>query len=172
MTSLYPIMTSHHSDFYSKMYINTYKQTDPLFTCIFCIFCTQIKFISLMFCAKMCFHPCWISAFIIRALDKRGTSRSWLNSRCILLHHLMFQHNNARSHVTRICTQFLEAENVPVLPWSAYSPDVSPIEHVWDALDRRVRQCSSSRQYPVTSHSHWRGVGQHSTGHNQQPDQL
>ena len=27
-------------------------------------------------------------------------------------------------------------------------------------------------QHPATSHSHWRGVDQHSTGHNQQPDQL
>ena len=54
--------------------------------------------------------------------------------------HLIFQHDDARSHVTRICTPFLEAENVPVLPWPAYSPDMSPIEHVWDALDRRVRQ--------------------------------
>ncbi len=32
--------------------------------------------------------------------------------------------------------------------------------------------CSSSCQYPATSHSHWRGVDQHPTGHNQQPDQL
>ena len=32
--------------------------------------------------------------------------------------------------------------------------------------------CSSSRQYSPTSHSHWRGVVQHSTGHNKQPDQL
>ncbi len=32
--------------------------------------------------------------------------------------------------------------------------------------------CSSSCQYPATLHSHWRGVDQHSTGHNQQPDQL
>ncbi len=32
--------------------------------------------------------------------------------------------------------------------------------------------CSSSCQYPATSHRHWRGVDQHSTGHNQQPDQL
>ena len=46
-------------------------------------------------------------------------------------HHLMFNRDNARPHVARICTQFMEAENVPVLPWPAYSPDMSPIEHVW-----------------------------------------
>ncbi len=80
-------------------------------------------------------------------------------------HHLMLQHDNARPHVARICTQFLEAENIPVLAWPAYSPDMSPIEHVWDALDQRIR-------YPASLHSHWRGVDQHSTGHNQQPDQL
>jgi hypothetical protein len=33
----------------------------------------------------------------------------------ICLHHHMFQHDNAQPHVTRICTEFLEAENVPVL---------------------------------------------------------
>uniref|UniRef100_A0A8C6PLV7 Tc1-like transposase DDE domain-containing protein n=1 Tax=Nothobranchius furzeri TaxID=105023 RepID=A0A8C6PLV7_NOTFU len=55
-------------------------------------------------------------------------------------HHLMFQQDNARPHVARICTQFLEAENVPVLAWPAYSPDMSPVEHVWDVLDRRIRQ--------------------------------
>jgi hypothetical protein len=52
----------------------------------------------------------------------------------------MFQHDNAQPHVKRICTQFLEAENVPVLPWPARTPDMSPIDHVWDALDQRVRQ--------------------------------
>ncbi|KAG5846187.1 hypothetical protein ANANG_G00147140, partial [Anguilla anguilla] len=29
----------------------------------------------------------------------------------------------------------------PLLPWPTYSPDMSPIEHVWHALDRRIRQC-------------------------------
>ena len=82
----------------------------------------------------------------------------------------MFQHDNAWPHVARICTQFLEAENIPVVLWPAYSPDMLPIEHVWNALDRRARQRSSSRQYPATSHSHLRGVRQNSTGHNQQPD--
>jgi transposase len=53
----------------------------------------------------------------------------------------MFKHDNALPHVTRICTQFLEAENVPVPPWPAYSPEMSHIEHVWGALNRHVRQC-------------------------------
>ncbi len=60
-------------------------------------------------------------------------------------HHLMLQHDNARPHVARICSQFLEAENIPVLAWPAYSPDMSPIEHVWDALERHIRQ-----RVPVT----------------------
>ncbi len=51
-------------------------------------------------------------------------------------HHLMLQHDNAWPNVARICTQFLEAENIPVLAWPADSPDMSPIEHVWDALDQ------------------------------------
>ncbi len=33
-----------------------------------------------------------------------------------------------------------EAENIPVLAWPAYLPDMSPIGHVWDALDQRTRQ--------------------------------
>ncbi len=56
-------------------------------------------------------------------------------------HQLMLQHDNARPHVARICTQFLKAENFLVLEWPAYSLDMSPIEHVWDALDRRIQQC-------------------------------
>ncbi len=56
-------------------------------------------------------------------------------------HHLMLQHDNPQPHVARICTQFLEAVNIPVLAWPAYTPDMAPIEHVWDALDRRIRQC-------------------------------
>uniref|UniRef100_A0AAR2LGM7 Tc1-like transposase DDE domain-containing protein n=1 Tax=Pygocentrus nattereri TaxID=42514 RepID=A0AAR2LGM7_PYGNA len=54
----------------------------------------------------------------------------------------LFLQDNAntimRPHVARICTQFLEAENIPVLACPAHSPDMSPIEHVWDAPDRRI----------------------------------
>ena len=58
----------------------------------------------------------------------------------IRLHGGTFQQDNARPHVARICMQLLEAEDVQVLQWPAYSPDMSPIEHIWDVLDRCVRQ--------------------------------
>ncbi len=32
-------------------------------------------------------------------------------------HHIMLQHDNARPHVARIWTQFLEAEKIPFLAW-------------------------------------------------------
>ncbi len=54
--------------------------------------------------------------------------------------HCWAIHPQPSPHVARICTQFLEAENISVLEWPAYSPDLSPIEHVWDALDRHIRQ--------------------------------
>ncbi len=75
-------------------------------------------------------------------------------------HHLMLQHDNARPLVARICTQFLEAENIPVLAWPAYSPDKWHVTH-WACLgcsgSAYTTACSSSCQYPATSHSHWRG---------------
>lgn len=46
-------------------------------------------------------------------------------------HPLMLQHDNAWPHAATICTQFLEAENIPVLAWSAYLPDMSTIRMLW-----------------------------------------
>lgn len=54
--------------------------------------------------------------------------------------NLSFQQDNARPHVARICRDFLANNNVQPLDWPPYSPDLSPIEHLWDHLDRQVRQ--------------------------------
>ena len=48
-------------------------------------------------------------------------------------------HDNAKPHVARICRQFLNKNNVNVLPWPAVSQEMNPIEHVWDYLGRKVR---------------------------------
>jgi hypothetical protein len=77
----------------------------------------------------------------------------------ISCHHLMFQHANAQPHVAKICIQFPEAENVPVLPWPAYSPDVPRRVCLVCSGSMCTTACSSSRQYPAALYSHWRGVG-------------
>ena len=51
----------------------------------------------------------------------------------------ILMHDNARPHVARICRQLLDRNNVNVLPWPAVSPDMNPIEHIWDYLGRKVR---------------------------------
>ena len=54
-------------------------------------------------------------------------------------HHLIFQQDNARPHVARVCQDFLANHNINPLDWPPYSPDLSPIEHLWDEMYRRVR---------------------------------
>ena len=54
-------------------------------------------------------------------------------------HDLTFQQDNARPHAALLAQDFLRDNAVRTLPWPAYSPDLSPIEHLWDLIDRRLR---------------------------------
>ena len=48
-------------------------------------------------------------------------------------------HDNAKPHFATICRQFLNRNNFNELPWPVVSPDMNPIEHIWDYLGRKVR---------------------------------
>ncbi|GFX27714.1 transposable element Tc1 transposase [Trichonephila clavipes] len=46
--------------------------------------------------------------------------------------------DNAWLHRTLAVEELLESEDITQMDWPAYFLDLNPIEHVWDALGRRI----------------------------------
>ncbi|GFV80287.1 transposable element Tcb2 transposase [Trichonephila clavipes] len=59
----------------------------------------------------------------------------------------VFMDDNATCHRTLAVQDCLDSEGIQRLVWPARSPDLSPIEKVWDALGRQV----VGRNYPPTN---------------------
>ncbi|GFS55211.1 transposable element Tcb2 transposase [Trichonephila clavipes] len=59
----------------------------------------------------------------------------------------VFMDDNATCHRTLAVQDCLDSEGIQRLVWPARSPDLNPIENVWDALGRQV----AGRNYPPTN---------------------
>ncbi|GFV54294.1 transposable element Tcb2 transposase [Trichonephila clavipes] len=79
------------------------------------------------------------------SIDRGTITAQWYVHEILQLHVLplmqwlpraIFQQDNARPHTSRVSQDCLRT--VTILPWPTKSPDLSPIEHSWDHLGRRV----------------------------------
>ncbi|GFV86109.1 transposable element Tcb1 transposase [Trichonephila clavipes] len=55
----------------------------------------------------------------------------------------IFQQDNARSHVARIVQNFFFNHQIELLPWSARSLDLSPIENMWSMVAQRLTRITA-----------------------------
>ena len=76
----------------------------------------------------------------------------------------IFQQDIARPQMAHVTTNFLATKNVQVLPWPSRSPDFNAIEHIWDELDRRLRQQQrppqTLQELAVCLQDEWRRIPQ------------
>ncbi|GFV77176.1 uncharacterized protein TNCV_444071 [Trichonephila clavipes] len=72
----------------------------------------------------------------------------------------IFQQDNARPHTARVARDFLR--HFQTLPWPAHSPDLSPVEHVWDQLKRQMPSCHSVHDLELAVEDLWAHLPQDS----------
>ncbi|GFT22766.1 transposable element Tcb1 transposase [Trichonephila clavipes] len=70
----------------------------------------------------------------------------------------IFQQDIARLHTARVSQDCLRT--VTNLPWPARSPDLSPIEHIWDHLGRRVGNPTSLNEPEARLQQMWSEMSQ------------
>ncbi|GFV47048.1 transposable element Tcb1 transposase [Trichonephila clavipes] len=69
-----------------------------------------------------------------------------------------FKQDNALPHTARVSQDFLRT--VTTLPWPALSPDLSPIEHIWDHLRRRFCHPTSLNELEAKLQQIWNEMSQ------------
>lgn len=62
----------------------------------------------------------------------------------------VFQHDNDPKHTSKLCANYLKAKEdrgeLKVMKWPPQSPDLNPIELLWDELDRQIRKSNPTSQ--------------------------
>ena len=68
---------------------------------------------------------------------------------------VIFQQDNDPKHTSRVAKDALEDLNLNVMEWPSQSPDLNPIEHMWNHLKTELR--SKSRIF-ATADDLWDGI--------------
>ena len=75
-------------------------------------------------------------------------------------------HDGAPSHTARAIRALLQANRINVLQWPSLSPDLNPIEHIWDVIGQKVRSrvALNIRDLERFVVEEWNGVAQLTLG--------
>lgn len=76
----------------------------------------------------------------------------------------ILMHDNARPHAAAIVNRYLNEVGIQSLDWPPYSPDLNPIEHLWDQLKIRIRARNpvpmTLNQLRFAAHQEWNAIPQ------------
>ena len=74
-------------------------------------------------------------------------------------HQNDYMQDNTLCHKGKVVTEWLGKKKIKVLDWPPQSPDLNPIEYVWDVLLKRVRerrnQPNSLKQLSLALKEEW-----------------
>ena len=66
---------------------------------------------------------------LLQSVNKLGMGAQWI-----------FQHDNDPKHTAGIVTNWLNSNGIQRLKWPPFLPDLTPIEHLWDEIERRMKK--------------------------------
>ena len=72
----------------------------------------------------------------------------------------IFQHGNDPKHPATIVTNWLNLKHIECLKWPSFSPDMNPIEHLWNEVERRMKkdQPKNEKELKEALSRVWNGI--------------